>query len=389
MRRLVIASIVTALVGLAVAAPSTSTSTSTRPSTSTSSRPSTSTSTSASATTVAVFWQPPGAPPIGASARAAFAKATAALGARLVDASTTEPAAASLRPALDAAKADHAAFAFAAAIAKLDALARLADAQGGGDLDRRQLSEIFLYRGLSRLETGAAEAAWDDLIRAARLDSGRVIDPAAFPPRAVAAYRRAVTEVAALPRAELEVVAPGDAVIRVDGAEIAGLAPVMLGQHFVSVSVPGFEPWAGVATVAAAHERLTPRLRAYQPPDGDRTLGLAPGATRLILGALERAGAGWRFMVRDIAVAEGRAVSDAAALGSAPVEGVIARLLARVGPQQPSPTPSPRPRARTGSRWWVWAGIGAATVFAVTIAVRASSDTSSGNTVGGTIENWP
>ncbi len=84
MRRLVIASIVTALVGLAVAAPSTSTSTSTR--TSTSSSTSTSASTSTSTTTVAVFWQPPGAPPIGASARAAFAKATAALGARLVDA---------------------------------------------------------------------------------------------------------------------------------------------------------------------------------------------------------------------------------------------------------------------------------------------------------------
>ena len=120
--------------------------------------------------------------------RAAFVEAAARRGASgVVDAVEPAPRDPPLGPALQAALADYAAFHFTEALAKLDELARLADARGGGDLDARQLSEIYLYRALARLEVGPADAAWDDLVRAARLDPARVIDPARFTPRAVAA----------------------------------------------------------------------------------------------------------------------------------------------------------------------------------------------------------
>ena len=79
-----------------------------------------------------------------------------------------------------------------------------------------QLAEIFPYRGLARLETPAAENAWDDLVQAARLDPSRVLDSARFPPRVVTAYRRAATESAEAPRAELVLYVPSGAVVRID-----------------------------------------------------------------------------------------------------------------------------------------------------------------------------
>ena len=120
--------------------------------------------------TVAVYWQPPQVAAVGGAARAAFSDAARSIGARFVDAGAVEPAAPSLVSALEAAKGAYAVFAFRDAIASLEVLQRTADAAGGGDLDGRQLSEIFLYRGLAKLEVISAEAAWDDLVNAARLE---------------------------------------------------------------------------------------------------------------------------------------------------------------------------------------------------------------------------
>jgi hypothetical protein len=323
----------------------------------------------APAGTVAIYWQPPGEPPPGDTVRTAFTGAVRPLTARLIDASQPVPGAISLAPELEAAKADYARFAFPDAITRLDALQRSADAHGGGDLDARQLSEIFLYRGLSRLETGAADAAWDDLVRAARLDLARIMDPASFPPRAVNAYKRAVAEAAQLPQVELEVKAPADAVVRVDGAPIAGVAGVMLGQHFIAVSAEGYEPWAGVVSVAGVHQRFVPPLRAYRSPDGDRLLALAndPTARRLLLGALERTATGWRFVARDITLPDGKFTTETITLGEAPAAPAIEALVRRLSPQgqvrgKSSPT-----------RWWIWAAAGAVVATATITVIALSS----------------
>ncbi len=318
--------------------------------------------------TVAVWWQPPGAIAVAARARAAFAETAARRGATLVDAVEPAPHEPSLVAALDAALADYAAFRFADALFKLDALARLADARGGGELDQRQLSEIYLYRGLSRLEVGPAEAAWDDLVRAARLDPTRVIDPARFAPRVVAAYRRAAAEASQLPRAALEVVVPADAVVRVDGHPLAGDTSVTLGPHFVRVTAAGYEPWAGVVTVAGTAERLQPALHRYEPPDADRLLALVRdrAPARVLAGAVVRAEPGWRFAARELTPADGKVVSGSALIDGSPVAVTVERVVARLLPAEPAPAAAgiaPKPLYR---RWWVWAVAGG---VAATLAV--------------------
>jgi hypothetical protein len=334
--------------------------------------------------TVAVWWQPPGDVAVAARARAAFTEAAARRGAIVID--LVEPARAEppLSAALDAALADYAAFRFAEALAKLDALARLADARGGGELDQRQLSEIYLYRGLARLEVGPADAAWDDLVRAARLDPARVIDPARFAPRVVAAYRRAATEASQLPRAELELVVPEGAVVRCDGRAQVGAVTVASGPHLVTVIAAGYEPWAGVVTIAGARERVQPPLRRQEPPDADRLLALTRdrAPARILAGAIVRAERGWRFVARQLTPADGRVVSGSGELADAAVAVTVEGVVARLMPAALPPPPAPKPLYR---RWWVWAvGGGIAATLAVVIPVSVVYGSTS-PTVGGAL----
>lgn len=314
---------------------------------------------------VAIFWQPPGARSFDAAARAAFADAVRPLGARLVDASAAAVAPPPpLLPALDAAKDEYARFKFGDAVAHLDQVQRLADARGGGDLDARQLSEIFLYRGLCRLETGADDAAWDDLVRAAELDPSRVMDPARFPPRAVAAFKRAAGEVARQAKLPLELDVPAGAAVHVDGAATTGAVTLGAGQHFVAVAAEGFEPWSGLVTVPAARDRFTPPLHAYAPPDADQWVALAGDAREILLGAVERKGSGWRFSARRITLPEGTFVADSTTLGELPVRVAVAGVMKRVLP--PPPATSDKPKRRW--IWWTVAG-GAVAVAAVAVTL--------------------
>jgi hypothetical protein len=325
-------------------------------------------------TTVAVYWQPPDAIALGGAVRAAFSDAAKSLGARVVDARPTEQPTATLVPALEAAKAAYARFGFRDAVASFDALQRAADAAGGGDLDGRQLSEIFLYRGLAKLEALSADAAWDDLVNAARLEPTRALDPARFPPRAVAAYRRAAAEAALLPRAELILDVPADAVVRVDGVRSPPAAAVTLGQHFVSVAAEGHERWAAVVPVSGAPTRFKPPLHLHRPPPVDKLIALVgrPEPQRLLVGALEKVPNGWSFTARDIVLSDGRSVSDSITLGDVPTRAAVAGIVHRVRP--------PPPERRR--RWLPWAlAAGGAVLVAGAIAIAASADPSP-NVVG-------
>jgi hypothetical protein len=317
--------------------------------------------------TVAVYWQPPDVDAVGGAVRGAFSDAARSIGARFVDARRADAAPASLVPALETAKAAYAVFAFRDTIVALDALQRAADAAGGGDLDGRQLSEIFLYRGLAKLELISAEAAWDDFVNAARLEPTRALDPARFPPRAVATYKRAAVEAAQLPRAALVLDVPVDAVVRVDGERSPPVAAVTLGQHFVSVVADGYERWSAVVPVAAVETRFKPPIHHHRPPPVDRLIALAgaPEPQRLLIGALEKAPAGWSFTVRDITLADGRSVSDSVTLGNAPTRAAVFGLVHRLHP------PAAAPRAR----WVPWVvGACAAVLLTTTIAIGATRD---------------
>lgn len=328
---------------------------------------------------VAIYWQPPGHPAIGDAVRSAFDDVARTMGASVVDATPTPVETASLAPALTAAKTAYARFAFAETITALNELQRLADASGGADLDGRQLSEMFLYRGLAKLETGAGDAAWEDLVRAARLDPTRVIDPTQFRPRALAAYKRAVAEVVDLPRAELILEVPPGASVRVDGSPAGTTAAVTLGAHFLSVAADGYEPWTAVVSVSSTRTRMTPPLHLYHPPPTDRLLAmLGTGEHRRVLfGALERTGAGWRFTARDVVLPDGRFVSDSVALGDVPTRAAVQSLVRRL---VPAPT--------TSRRWVPWAiAGGAALLLGATLIVTTARDGSSPN-VSGNLGVW-
>lgn len=336
--------------------------------------------------TVAVWWQPPGDVAVAARARAAFAETAARRGATLTDAVEPQRHEPALGPALEAARADYAAFRFADALPKLDQLARQADARGGGELDQRQLAELYLYRGLARLEVGPAESAWDDLVRAARLDPTRVLDPARFAPRVVVVYRRAAAEASQLPHADLEVAAPDGALVRLDGRVLNGGASVVVGPHFVTVAATGYEPWAGVVTVAGARERLQPPLRRYEPPDADRLLAMTRerAPARILAGAVVRGEPGWRFVARQLTPADGKIVSGSAALDDAPVAVTVEQVVARL---MPSELPAPIAAARTPlyRRWWIWAaagGVAAALAVVIPVSVVYGSPSP---TVGGAV----
>jgi hypothetical protein len=338
-------------------------------------------------TTVAVYWQPPGAIASGPAVRAAFARAMAAKHAIFVDGTAAPAPAPSLAPELAAAVAEYNAFHFAEAAARLSELQRLADAKGGADLDGRQLSEIYLYRGMARLELGQADLAWDDIVRAARLDPARMLDREHFPPRVVAAFRRALADAAQLPRAELEVVAPADARVRVDGRPAVGPVAVPLGPHLVGIDADGLEPWSGVVTVASVHERFAPPLRPQPPPDGDRLLALAGArpAQRIMLGALARSTSGWRLVVRSLELPGLRTIGAEAALEGAPVAHVVDEALQRLDAVRPAATAAQAPRGK--SRWWIWAvggGVTAALAIALPVGIIYSRPSSAG-TVGGAL----
>ena len=326
---------------------------------------------------VAVYWEPPGEPPQGAGARAAFTDAVRPLGAQVVDARMVAPAPLpSLVPALEASRAAYARFAFAEAIGKLDELERLASARGGGDLDARQLSEIYLYRWLCKSELGSADSAWDDLVRAARLDPARIVDPALLPPRAVAAYKRAVGEVAQWPRSLWDLQVPADAIVRVDGVNVAGTLSLAPGSHFVAVTAEGYEPWAGVVGVAGTHDRFAPPLRAYRLPDGDRLLALAGAsagagaAHRLLVGAVERRASGWQFVGRAIELPDGKVASESVALADeVPVRTVVGALVRRL---VAAPIVAPGVATPLHRRWWVWTAAGgaaAAVIVGLTVGI--------------------
>jgi hypothetical protein len=330
----------------------------------------------ASGGTIAVWWQPSGDVPAAAKVRAAFVEAAARRGATVIDAVVKARHEAPLSPMLDAALADYAAFRFADALAKLDELARTVDARGGGELDARQLSEVYLYRALARLEVGPPEAAWDDLVRAARLDPTRVLDPARFQPRVVAAYRRAATEATELPRCELELVLPAGAAVRLDGRPLAGLGTVAVGQHLVTVAVTG------------THERLQPPLRRDEPPDADALVAMTHDRTpaHILLGAVAAGEGGWRFVARTLTPADGKTLSGSAPLDDMPAAIVVERVLDRLSPITPGVVTVEKPAPKR--RWWVWAavagGVAATLLVVIPVSVVYGSSSSSGQ-IGGTV----
>ena len=323
----------------------------------------------------AVYWQPYDGGAVAAAARRALERNLAARGIALVDGSDAPPASPPLLPALDAAREDYRAFRFADAVTRLDALAAQVQAAGGGELDARQLSDLYLFRGLARSELGQADAAWDDFARAAQLEPERLLDPARVSPRALAAFRRAAAEALALAPATIELL-PAGLRLRVDGRDLTPPLTLAPGRHLVRAGAAGLLPWAGTIEVTASRQHIELPL-VPQRPNAAQLDALA-GSDHALRAVVVREEGGWRLHLRD-----GVRGFDAA------IDADSAERVVDLGLQRLDAAPVARaapPRKRRTLPWWGWTLIGGAAAAAIIVPVAVVfAPGSGGGTVGGTI----
>jgi len=335
-----------------------------------------------------VFHAPADAPASVLAARDALAARARRAGVAWIDrspAAAPAPEAPALhRRAVEA----YEALRFDEAVSALDAAIAEAERSGAAGLSAAQLSDLFLYRGLTYTQRGDSTRAWDDLVRAAVLDPARVLDPLRFPTRAVEAFARARDRVRAEPRGDLVIAAPAGCDVIVDGASTSdGHVTLAYGDHFVRVTCAGQRPWGARIGVAAPSTSFTPSLVADAAPAADdlRALARTRGARELIVvtASLSPGAPPTLSMVR-LDVASGK-VAARASVALAPggaatpdAEAAFERVLA---PPIAVPAPAPGERSRWWKSPWLWAGVGAAVATAIVlpIALSQSDGASSGD----------
>lgn len=312
-----------------------------------------------------LYWAPPDAPAVLRTRARAAAEAK---GAAFVDRSPPAPQPADATRIVAAITA-YEQLRFDEALALLDQAAAELDRTGAAGLDVARLAELFLYRGLARIQLGDAARAWDDLLVAARIDPSRVLDPARFPPRAIEQLQRARAEVSAAPRGVLRVSAPAGCVISIDGAISGdGRAELPHGAHWIDAACPEHQPWGRRVVLDRTAVEVVVSATPITPPTEDealiqaRALGAATVVEVTILAGAARVrhrSADGRELARELVTADGDVIA-------ATVERMLSpRLVVR----------EPWYRRR-----WVWAlgGALAASAVLIPIAVR---DTGPGDRV--------
>jgi hypothetical protein len=312
-----------------------------------------------------LYWAPPDAPAVVRTRTRAAAEAK---GAAFVDRSPPAPQPADPKRIVAAITA-YDQLRFDEAVVLLDQAAADLDRTGAAGLDVARLAELFLYRGLARIQLGEPARAWDDLLIAARIDPSRVLDPARFPPRAIEQLERARAEVAASPRGVLRVTAPEGCVISIDGAISGdGRAELPHGAHWVDAACPEHQPWGRRVVLDRTAVEVQVAATPITPPGEDEALiqARALGAATVVEVTILAGAARIRHRSAD-----GRELSRA--LVSADGD-VIAATVERM--LDPPPV--------AGEKWyrkrWVWAAGGALAAAAILVPV-ALRDTGPGDRV--------
>ena len=102
--------------------------------------------------------------------------------------------------------------------AALDEARALVDRTGAAGLAQTELADLFLYRGLIKVQQGELNTSWDELVASVTIDPVRVLDPARFPPRVASELARVHQALADRARAALVVDAPAGCTVQIDGA---------------------------------------------------------------------------------------------------------------------------------------------------------------------------
>jgi hypothetical protein len=308
----------------------------------------------APAADVVVVWAP-GAKiaPIEAAARAH--------GAALIDRSPAPPAAVETSKVLQRAIDAYDALRYDEARADLDQARDLVDRTGGAGLTKAQLSDLFLYRGLVRVQLGDETGAWDELVAAVIVAPDRVLDRGRFPPKIVELFDRARDETLHKQvAADLEVDAPTGCTAYVDEIAAPGKVHLIAGGHWLRVDCPDRTPWGQRVDLPTLglHVRADPL--PYAPPSEAELLVQArvAGARGLVVAEVHGNLATARLVGLDGREHDRRSVSVGADLR--PLAVAIGELL------------TPATHAPWYQSKWAWAGGAAAIAAIVLVPVTAA-----------------
>jgi hypothetical protein len=316
--------------------------------------------TAAPAADLVVVWAP-GAKiaPVEAAARTH--------GAAVLDRSPAPPAAIETAKILQRAIEAYDALRYDEARAMLDQARDLVDRTGAAGLSTAQLSDLFLYRGLVRVQLGDETGAWDELVTAVVVAPGRELDRGRFPPKIIELFGRARDQtVHEKPAADLELDTPTGCTAYVDGVAGAGKFHVIAGAHWVRVDCPDRTPWGQRVDLPTLglHVRADPL--PYAPPAEAELLVQArvAGARALVVAEVHGTIATARLVGLDGREHDRRSVT---------VTGDLQPLAIAIGELLTPPVRTPWYQSK-----WAWAG-GAAAIAAIVLvpitAIAAGSST--------------
>lgn len=301
---------------------------------------------------VVVVWAP-GAKiaPVEAAARAH--------GAAVIDRSPAPPAAIETAKILQRGIDAYDALRYDEARAALDQAKDLVDRTGGAGLATAQLSDLFLYRGLVRVQVGDDTGAWDELVTSVVVAPERVLDRGRFPPKIVELFDRARDETLhKQPAADLDVDVPAGCTAFVD--EVAGKRHVTAGSHWVRVECPDRTPWGQRVDLPTTglHVRADPL--PYAPPSEAELLVQArvAGARALVVAEVHGQVATARVVGLDGREHDRRSVT---------VTGDLQPLAAAIGELLTPPAHTPWYQSK-----WAWAGGAAALSAIILVPITAA-----------------
>jgi hypothetical protein len=237
---------------------------------------------------------------------------------------------------------------------------------GGAGLSRAQLSDLFLYRGLIKIQQGDTTSAWDELMAASTIEPTRELDPGRFSPKVRAEFDRARATVTAKPRANLTVKAPDGCTVNVDGVPAPGPVNVPVGSHWINASCTDRRP-IGYKVELTSDVTVPIEPAPYLPPsDSDLLVQARTAGSRAFVSVEVRAGvATARLVGLDGRERDRKTVTVTGDLG--PVADALTELL------------TPAPERHWYQSKWAWVSIGAVAAALIAIPVTAALSKDSGS----------
>jgi hypothetical protein len=302
------------------------------------------------------------------------------VGAAVIDrspaANAAPPTASTLKRGIDAYDALRLDDAWAA----LDEARVLADQTGAAGLSQAQLADLFLYRGLVKIQQGDHTAYWDELVTSVIIDPVRVLDPARFPPRVASELSRVHQAIQDRKRATLAIDEPPGCTAVIDGAPASavGSAQPLVGSHWVSVTCADRAPW-GTRVELTGDQLVVARNTVLAPPTDDEVLIQArtAGATAFVLVEVSGGVGTARLVGVDGRERDRRSVAITGDV--APLAGAVQALLA--------------PAAKTSwyQKRWAWAAGAALAAAAILVPVTAAitQNTSPSTWTAKPVYTWP